>query len=236
MDEKEKEVMEEILEELEEASAKKQQRGKAAASKREAPPGKTTGIKVDVQVGPEEDAAAEANAAAEEQEAEPSGKKGVFGRRGKKDPSKEKLEKLTAEIEELKDRDLRRQAEFENFRKRTEKEKSQQFDAGAAHILEKILPVIDNFERGFTMVEETDKDDAFVDGMNKVYKQLMTELEKVGVTPIEAVGKEFDPNLHNAVMQVDTGEVESGFVAQEMQKGYKYHDTVLRFSMVAVQQ
>ena len=85
------------------------------------------------------------------------------------------------------------------------------------------------------MVEETKKDDAFVDGMHKVYKQLLDELEKLGVTPIEAVGKEFDPNMHNAVMQVDTGEVESGFVAQEMQKGYMFHDTVLRFSMVAVQ-
>ena len=239
MDEKEKEVIEELMEELEEASAKK--KGKDTPGKGEAPPGKTAGTRVDVQIGPDEDEKAAAQEAAEASEAKaaeaaPEGKKGVFGRKGKKDAGKEKLDKLTAELEELKDRDLRRQAEFENFRKRTEKEKAQQFDAGAAHILEKILPVIDNFERGFTMVEETDKEDAFVDGMNKVYKQLMTELEKAGVKPIEAVGKEFDPNLHNAVMQVDTGEVESGFVAQEMQKGYMYHDTVLRFSMVAVQQ
>lgn len=152
---------------------------------------------------------------------------------------KESLQKdkeaLQKEIEELKDKDLRRQAEFENFRKRTEKEKAQQFDAGAAHVLEKILPVLDNFERGFQTVEEADREDAFVDGMSKVYKQLTDELEKLGVVPIEAVGKEFDPNIHNAVMQVDTGEVASGFVAQEMQKGYMYHDTVLRFSMVAVQ-
>ena len=245
MDEKEKEVMEEILEELEEASAKKNKKGKPETPvKGAAPPGKTSGepgkgVKVDVQIGPEADGempAEEIPEDTQEAEAPQGGKKGVFSRKGKKDPSKEKIDKLTEEIEELKDRDLRRQAEFDNFRKRTEKEKSQQFDAGAAHILEKILPVIDNFERGFTMVEETDKEDAFVDGMNKVYKQLMTELEKAGVKPIEAVGKEFDPNLHNAVMQVDTGEVESGFVAQEMQKGYMYHDTVLRFSMVAVQE
>lgn len=241
MDEKEKEVMEEILEELEEASAKKNKKGKPETPvKGAAPPGKEggeagKGARVDVQIGPEDDGEIPVEEPAEA-ETPQGGRKGVFGRKGKKDPSKEKIDKLTAEIEELKDRDLRRQAEFDNFRKRTEKEKSQQFDAGVAHILEKILPVIDNFERGFTMVEETDKEDAFVDGMNKVYKQLMTELEKAGVKPIEAVGKEFDPNLHNAVMQVDTGEVESGFVAQEMQKGYMYHDTVLRFSMVAVQQ
>lgn len=157
------------------------------------------------------------------------------GKKEKKNALQEKVDSLSAEIEALKDKDLRRQAEFENFRKRNDKEKAEQFDRGAAHVLEKILPVLDNFERGFSMVEETDKDDAFVDGMHKVYKQLLDELEKLGVTPIEAVGKEFDPNMHNAVMQVDTGEVESGFVAQEMQKGYMFHDTVLRFSMVAVQ-
>ena len=157
------------------------------------------------------------------------------GKKDKKNPLQDKVDSLSAEIEALKDKDLRRQAEFENFRKRNEKEKAEQFDRGSAHVLEKILPVIDNFERGFSMVEEADRDDAFVDGMHKVYKQLMDELEKMGVTPIPAVGEEFDPNRHNAVMQVDTGEVASGFVAQEMQKGYLYHDTVLRFSMVAVQ-
>ena len=108
------------------------------------------------------------------------------------------------------------------------------FENGAASVLEKILPVIDNFERGFSMVEEADAEDAFVDGMNKVYKQLMTELEKMGVTPIEAYGKEFDPSFHNAVMQTEEGDVESGCVAQELQKGYLYKDTVLRHSMVAV--
>ena len=155
------------------------------------------------------------------------GKKPLFGKKGKKDPYKEKFE-------EMQDKYMRQVAEFDNFRKRTEKEKSQMFDNGAMNVLNKILPVIDNFERGFDMVEETDKDDAFVDGMNKVYKQLMTELENMGVTPIEAVGKEFDPNIHNAVMQVESDEYDSGIVAQEMLKGYMYHDNVLRFSMVAV--
>ena len=154
-------------------------------------------------------------------------KKSLFGKKQKKDPYKEKFE-------DMQDKYMRQVAEFDNFRKRTDKEKSQMFDNGAMHVLTKILPVIDNFERGFTMVDDADKDDAFVDGMNKVYKQLMTELENMGVTPIEAVGKEFDPNMHNAVMQVESEEYDSGIVAQEMQKGYMYHDNVLRFSMVAV--
>ena len=127
-------------------------------------------------------------------------------------------------------------AEFENFRKRSEKEKSQMFDLGAKTIIEKILPIVDNFERGFTTVDENDKDDAFVAGMSQVYKQLMTELEAVGVKPIEALGKEFDPEFHNAVMQVESEEYESGIVAQELMKGYTYKDTVVRHSMVAVVQ
>ena len=125
-------------------------------------------------------------------------------------------------------------AEFENFRKRTEKEKTQMYDMGARSIIEKILPVIDNFERGFTMVEEEDREDPFVVGMDKVYKQMLTELESIGVRPIEAVGAEFDPDFHNAVMQVESEEYESGVVAQEMLKGYTYKDTVVRHSMVAV--
>jgi molecular chaperone GrpE len=125
-------------------------------------------------------------------------------------------------------------AEFDNFRKRTEKEKSQMFDMGARTIIEKILPVVDNFERGFTTVEEADKDDAFVQGMDKVYKQLITELDAMGVKPIECVGQEFNPEYHNAVMQVESEEFESGVVAQELLKGYTYKDTVVRHSMVAV--
>lgn len=152
----------------------------------------------------------------------------------KKKEKKAKKDKKDEKIEELTDRVTRQMAEFDNFRKRTEKEKAQMFDFGAKSVVEKILPVIDNFERGFTTVEESDKDDAFVQGMNQVYKQLMTELENMGVTPIEALGKEFNPDFHNAVMQVESEEYESGIVAQELMKGYMYKDTVVRHSMVAV--
>jgi molecular chaperone GrpE len=147
---------------------------------------------------------------------------------------KKKKDKKDEQIEELNDRVRRQMAEFDNFRKRTEKEKSQMFDMGARTIIEKILPVVDNFERGFTTVEEADKDDAFVQGMDKVYKQLMTELDAMGVKPIECVGQEFNPDYHNAVMQVESDEFESGIVAQELQRGYTYKDTVVRHSMVAV--
>lgn len=139
-------------------------------------------------------------------------------------------------IAELEDKVKRQLAEFENFRNRTEKEKQAMFETGAKSVIEKILPVIDNFERGFATVEEADAEDAFVKGMNQVYKQMLDELEKIGVKPIEAIGTEFDPNLHNAVMQVESEEFESGIVAQEFMKGYTYRDSVVRHSMVAVAQ
>lgn len=164
---------------------------------------------------------------AEENEEAEKEKKGFF---------KKKKDKKDEQIEELTDKVKRQMAEFENFRKRSEKEKSQMFDMGAKTIIEKVLPIIDNFERGFSTVEEADKEDAFVAGMSQVYKQLMTELESVGVKPIEALGKEFDPEFHNAVMQVESEEYESGIVAQELMKGYTYKDTVVRHSMVAVVQ
>ena len=154
----------------------------------------------------------------------------------KEENKKEKKNPLQEKIDELNDKVLRQMAEFENFRKRTDKEKSQQFELGQGNVLEKLLPVVDNFERGLAAVPEAEKDGAFADGMNKIYKQLIKQLEDLGVTPIEAVGKEFDPNLHNAVMQVESQEYESGIVAQELQKGYMFHDTVLRHSMVAVAQ
>ena len=147
---------------------------------------------------------------------------------------KKKKDKKDEQIEELNDKLRRQIAEFDNFRKRTEKEKSQMYDMGAKSIVEKFLPVIDNFERGLAAVPEDAKEDAFVVGMDKVYKQMLTELESIGVTPIEAVGQEFNPDFHNAVMQVESGEYESGVVAQELQKGYKYKDSVVRHSMVAV--
>ena len=147
---------------------------------------------------------------------------------------KKKKDKRDEQIEELNDRVVRQMAEFDNFRKRSEKEKSMMFDMGAKNVIEKILPVVDNFERGFTTVEEADKDDAFVQGMQQVYKQLMTELEAIGVTPIEAVGQEFNPDFHNAVMQVESEEYGSGIIAQEFMKGYMYKDSVVRHSMVGV--
>ena len=147
---------------------------------------------------------------------------------------KKKKDKRDEQIEELNDRVKRQMAEFDNFRKRSEKEKSMMFDMGAKNVIEKILPVVDNFERGFTTVEGADKDDAFVQGMQQVYKQLMTELEAIGVTPIEAVGQEFNPDFHNAVMQVESDEYESGIIAQEFMKGYMYKGSVVRHSMVAV--
>ncbi|MGN0402584.1 MAG: nucleotide exchange factor GrpE [Acetatifactor sp.] len=145
-----------------------------------------------------------------------------------------KADAYKEQIAQLEDKVKRQLAEFENFRNRTEKEKQAMFEVGARSVIEKILPVIDNFERGFATVEPEDKEDAFVDGMQRVYKQLMTELDSIGVKPIEAVGKEFDPNLHNAVMQVASEEYETGTVAQELQKGYMYRDTVVRHSMVSV--
>ena len=143
-------------------------------------------------------------------------------------------EKLKAKIDELNDKCLRQMAEFENFRKRTDKEKEAMFETGAKSVIEKILPVIDNFERGFDALTDEDKDSKFAEGMKMIYKQLMDELDKIQVKPIEAVGKEFDPNLHNAVMQTESDEFESGIVAQELQKGYTYRDQVVRHSMVAV--
>ncbi len=142
---------------------------------------------------------------------------------------------VKAQIEELKDKCMRQMAEFENFRKRTDKEKAQMFDTGAAHVIEKILPVVDNFERGLATAPADEGSKAFAEGMSMIYKQLTKALEDLGVTPIEALGQEYDPNLHNAVMQTEaTEEYPAGTVAQEMQKGYMYHDTVIRHSMVAV--
>lgn len=169
----------------------------------------------------DDDALADAEAKADE-------KKGLF--------KKKKKDKKDEQIEELNDRLKRQMAEFENFRKRSEKEKSQMFDMGAKTIVEKILPVIDNFERGLAAVPDDKKDDPFITGMDKVYKQMLTELDTAGVKPIECVGQEFDPDFHNAVMQVENDELESGTVAQELQKGYMYKDSVVRHSMVSVVQ
>ena len=152
---------------------------------------------------------------------------------GKKLFSKRK-DKKDEKIEELTDKLTRQMAEFDNFRKRTEKEKSQMYEIGAKDIIEKILPVVDNFERGLDAVKEEEKEDPFVQGMEKVYKHLVTTLEGIEVKPIEAVGQPFDPNFHNAVMHVEDENFGENIVAEEFQKGYTYRDSVVRHSMVKV--
>jgi len=145
-----------------------------------------------------------------------------------------KQDVMKEKIEELEDRVKRQMAEFDNFRKRTEKEKTAMFETGAKSVIEKILPVVDNFERGLASVSEEEKEGALAQGMQMIYKQLMTELENLDVKPIPAVGEEFNPEFHNAVMQTQSDEFESGVIAQELQKGYTYRDSVVRHSMVAV--
>lgn len=179
----------------------------------------------------EDETEAEENASeadnAESGAEEPKEKKSFFKKKEKKDKKDEK-------IEELNDRLIRSIAEFDNFRKRTEKEKSQMFEIGAKDVIEKILPVVDNFERGLATVPEEDRESSFVQGIELVYKQLVKCLEDAGVTPIEAVGKEFDPNLHNAVMHAEDESMGENMVAEEFQKGYMYRSTVVRHSMVKV--
>lgn len=171
------------------------------------------------------------------EQGEESSKSWSEKRAAKKQAKQDKKEDAYKEqIEQLEDRVKRQLAEFENFRNRTDKEKMAMFETGAKSVVEKILPVVDNFERGLATVPAENKEDPFVDGMNRIYKQLMTELENIGVKAIDAVGQEFDPNLHNAVMQVESEEYESGIVAQELQKGYTYRDSVVRHSMVSVVQ
>ena len=179
--------------------------------------------------GEEADSEAPAEEASEEtaEESSEKGAKGLFKRKPKKDKKDE-------QIEELKDKLTRQMAEFDNFRKRTEKEKSAMYEIGAKDIIEKILPVVDNFERGLGAVTEEQKEDSFVSGMEMIYKQIMTTLDSVGVKAIEAVGNEFDPDFHNAVMHVEDEEVGENIVVEEFQKGYTYRDTVVRHSMVKV--
>lgn len=160
-------------------------------------------------------------------EAEPVESKGFFKKKNKKDKKDEKIEELT-------DRLTRQMAEFDNFRKRSEKEKSTMYEIGARDVIEKMLPIIDNFERGLQGVAEEQKEDPFVDGMDKIYKQLLTAMEEIGVKPIEAVGQEFDPKLHNAVMHEESEDYGENIVSEEFLKGYTYRDSVVRHSMVKV--
>ncbi len=176
----------------------------------------------------EQDSAEEpeiSDASSEESQKEPE-KKGLFGKK-KKDKKDEKIEELTDMVK-------RQMAEFDNYRKRTEKEKSSMYEIGAREVIEKILPIVDNFERGLAAVPEEEKDSPFVEGMNKVYRQLLSSFEGMGVKAIESVGQEFNPDYHNAVMHVEDEEAGENTVVEEFQKGYTYKDTVIRHSMVKV--
>ena len=178
----------------------------------------------------------EAEASETEKKDEKTKKKSSKGSKSQKTKYEEEINGLKEELDKQKEIFMRTAAEYDNYRKRTEKEKSAMYEIGAKDVVEKILPIVDNFERGLQSVPEEKKDDPFVDGMDKIYKQMMSTLEGIGVKPIEAVGQEFDPNFHNAVMQVENDELESGTVAQELQKGYMYKDSVVRHSMVSVVQ
>lgn len=231
MSEKNEEILEEVLEDLEKESAEN-----ASCEERDTEDQTTEeadGVETGEETEQEDADATESDETAEDAE-DADGKSEDGKAEDKKGFFKKKKDKKDEQIEELNDKLKRQMAEFDNFRKRTEKEKSQMYDMGARSIIEKILPVIDNFERGLAGVPEENKEDAFVVGMDKVYKQMLTELDGIGVKPIEAVGQEFDPEFHNAVMQVESEEYESGVVAQELQKGYMYKDSVVRHSMVAV--
>ena len=215
------EMVKEAVEEAKKAAEEQDVAQEAAGEDTEAVAEETVEEEADSEASEEE--ALEETA----EEGSEKGAKGLFKRKPKKDKKDE-------QIEELKDKLTRQMAEFDNYRKRTEKEKSAMYEIGAKDIIEKILPVVDNFERGLGAVTEEQKEDSFVSGMEMIYKQIMTTLDSVGVKAIEAVGNEFDPDFHNAVMHVEDEEVGENIVVEEFQKGYTYRDTVVRHSMVKV--
>ena len=223
MENKQEKSQEEMVKEaVEEAKAKAQEAEEAKAD------AAGEAAEKEENVSKEEDSKEETSEGTEEkEESEDSSGKKLFGKKNKKDKKDEKIEELTDKL-------TRQMAEFDNFRKRTEKEKSQMYEIGAKDIIDKILPIVDNFERGLGAVTEEEKEDPFVQGMEMVYKQLMTTLDGIGVKPIEAVGKEFNPDFHNAVMHVEDEELGENIIAEEFQKGYMYHDSVVRHSMVKV--
>ena len=218
-----------VKEAVEEAKAKAAQAAEDAAEEEADAGTEDTADTLNPEEPAEEKEAGEAETEEETPDAaeEKPEKKKLFGKKNKKDKKDEKIEELT-------DRLTRQMAEFDNFRKRTEKEKSHMYEIGAKDIIEKILPVVDNFERGLAAVPEEERSNPFTEGMEKIYKQLMTTLDSIGVKPIEAVGKEFNPDFHNAVMHGEDEEAEENIVVEEFQKGYTYRDTVVRHSMVKV--
>ena len=181
-----------------------------------------------------EDTQTEADAAEEVKEECSEAEKECSEKADCDDSKAPKKDKKDEQIADLTDKLTRQMAEFDNYRKRTEKEKSAMYEIGAKDVIEKILPVVDNFERGFVTVNEEEKENPFVQGMDKVYKQLMTVLEGLGVKPIEALGQEFNPDLHHAVMHVEDEEAGENVIVEEFQKGYMYRDSVVRYSMVKV--
>ena len=212
-----------VKEAVEEAKAKAAEAEQAEEVGEAEEAGEAAGTEEAETEAPEEDA----GESGPEEEASKTEKKKLFGKKNKKDKKDEKIEELT-------DRLTRQMAEFDNFRKRTEKEKSQMYEIGAKDIIEKILPVVDNFERGLSSMSEEDKSTPFAEGMEKIYKQLMTTLDGIGVKPIEAVGQEFNPDFHNAVMHEENEEAGENIITEEFQKGYMYRDSVVRHSMVKV--
>ena len=231
-------MVKEAVEEAKAQAAEAEEAGadqKETAEKAENPAGDETSQTTDstpeaqenaAEAGEAEESGNDADGGSEEQSSKTEKKK-LFGKKNKKDKKDEKIDELT-------DRLTRQMAEFDNFRKRTEKEKSQMYEIGAKDIIEKILPIVDNFERGLASMPEDEKATPFAEGMEKIYKQLMTTLEGIGVKPIEAVGQEFNPDFHNAVMHVEDEELGENIIAEEFQKGYMYRDSVVRHSMVKV--
>lgn len=214
-----------IKEAVEEAKAKAAKEAAEHPETSEAESEHSEACTAEEEISEETEASEEAETDNEGDEKE-SGKS-FFGKKKKKDKKDEKIEELT-------DRLTRQMAEFDNFRKRTDREKSQMYEIGAKDVIDKIIPVVDNFERGLAAVTEEEKENPFVIGMEQIYKQLMTTLEGIGVKPIEAVGNEFDPDFHNAVMHVEDEEVGENIIVEEFQKGYMYRDSVVRHSMVKV--
>ena len=231
-------MVKEAVEEAKAQAAEAEEAGadqKETAEKAENPAGDETSQTTDstpeaqenaAEAGEAEESGNDADGSSEEQSSKTEKKK-LFGKKNKKDKKDEKIDELT-------DRLTRQMAEFDNFRKRTEKEKSQMYEIGAKDIIEKILPIVDNFERGLASMPEDEKATPFAEGMEKIYKQLMTTLEGIGVKPIEAVGQEFNPDFHNAVMHVEDEELGENIITEEFQKGYMYRDSVVRHSMVKV--
>lgn len=227
--EREQNTAEETSEVLNTEEAAKENTEETAASdtaEKEASPEETAEEKAAEETAGEKAAEEAAAEEAAEEESEKETAKELFHHE-KKDPKDEKIAELT-------DRMQRTMAEFDNFRKRTEKEKAAMYEIGAKDIIEKMLPVLDNFERGLTTVPEEEKESPFVQGMDKIYKQFVKTLEDIGVKPMDAAGKPFDPNFHNAVMHVEDESLGENIVAEELQKGYTYRDSVVRPAMVKV--